>query len=213
MVRTPAQAIAYSKTITRGYGGQCLKFVRTCVGVGSKYGSAKEAWANAQFKHVGLNGIPAGVPIFMSHPKSKYGHVAIYLGNGYIRTTNSSTNRIHTDPISKWQGWGYTVQGWTEDLNGVRVWSAPVAQPNPVPAPTGGANILWQGLYNNAAVKHYQSEMNRVFPKYSHLRPDGDYGPATAAITREFQRRSALSQTGNVDIATKNALIRNGVRF
>jgi len=127
MVRSPAGAIATSKHITVGYGGMCLKFVRTCFGVQSKYVSAIEAWNHAQFKHrtSDPDSMPAGVPGFMTHPHSIYQHVFVTLGDGMMRTTNSDTGRIHTVSIQRWLNNGWTLLGWTEDLNGVRVYAKP----------------------------------------------------------------------------------------
>ncbi|MDM7831478.1 hypothetical protein [Cellulomonas edaphi] len=127
MVRSPAAAIAESKHITVGYGGMCLKFVRTCYGVPPRYESAIKAWENAKHKHPTHNpgSMPAGVPGFMTHPRSVYQHVFVTLGDGMMRTTNSVTGRIHTVAIQSWLNSGWTLLGWTEDLNGVRVFAAP----------------------------------------------------------------------------------------
>lgn len=43
-----------------------------------------------------------------------------------------------------------------------------------------------------------QNHMNRVYPAYSRLRVDGDFGPATEAVVREFQRRAGLVVDGIV---------------
>src|SRR6478609_1259020 len=104
MVRSPAGAIATSKRIKVGYGGMCLKFVRTCFNVGSRYVSAIEAWNHAKFKHRtdDPDSMPAGVPGFMTHPHSIYQHVFVTLGDGMMRTTNSDTGRIHTVSIQSW---------------------------------------------------------------------------------------------------------------
>jgi hypothetical protein len=125
MVRSPAGAITTSKRITVGYGGMCLRFVRTCYDVDSKYVSAIAAWNNAKHKHRTSrpSSMPAGVPGFMTHPHSIYQHVFLTLGDGMMRTTNSSTGRIHTVSIQSWVNAGWTLLGWTEDLNGVRVYA------------------------------------------------------------------------------------------
>lgn len=127
MPRTPAAAIAASKSITVGYGGMCLAFVRTAFGVAPKYASAIAAWNAARYKHrtTNPNALPAGVPGFMTHPRSTYQHVFLSLGGGLMRTTNSITNRIQTVSIQSWLNNGWTLLGWTEDLNGVRVYTPP----------------------------------------------------------------------------------------
>lgn len=224
--RSPIEIVAAARSITTGYGGLCLKFARTCAGIGSKYGSAKAAWAAAAHKHAGYADAPPGAFLFMSHPRSRYGHVAIYLGDGTMRTTNSTTNRIHTDRVTTWVGWGYSVQGWTEDLNGVRVPGlAPVPKPKSTGTTTSGSGtsstststasagaVLGRGS-TGAAVGRLQRALNKVFPAYSHLDVDQSYGPLTAGVVAEFQRRAGLRATGDVDTATREALARYGVRF
>ena len=117
-INTPQQAIAKANTITTGYGGYCLKFVQDCYNAKAVEPSAIAAWNNSRHRHptTSLAGIPVGAPIYFSGG-GPYGHVAIYLGNGMMRTTNSTDNRIHTDPVSLWTGsYGYTLLGWTEDI-------------------------------------------------------------------------------------------------
>lgn len=124
MALSPSQAIAKANSITSGYGGMCLMFCRIAYGVpNGTYPSAAAAWAASKTRHDtgSLNGIPVGAPIYFSQRGNPYGHVAIYLGNGLMRTTNSADNLIHTDPVNKWQSWGYTLLGWTEDIDGAHI--------------------------------------------------------------------------------------------
>lgn len=143
MTRTPAQAVAWANGQFTGWGGRCLQFVRTAYAVPARHINARTAWAKAEGRHTSMVGAYIGAPVFLSHPKSVHGHVALWLGSGNIRTTNSSTNRIHTDPIARWQSWGYTVQGWTETLNGVRLWTPP---PPPPPRPSGDVTALQRAI-------------------------------------------------------------------
>lgn len=218
--RTPDQIVKHSLSITSGYGGLCLKFVRTCANIPGLYGSAKKAWANAKHKHTdGVRNAPKGAFVFLSHPKSQYGHVAIYLGNNKIRTTNSTTKRIHSDPIATWTGWGYTLQGWSEDINGVRIPGLqpakpkPKPKPNPQPKPTPKAAEVLRVGSRGPAVRALQQGLNRTFPAYSKLALDSSYGPLTKSVVAEFQRRSGLRATGEVDAATRAALNGHGVRW
>lgn len=59
-------------------------------------------------------------------------------------------------------------------------------------------------------VKDLQSFMNRVFPAYSKLVVDGDFGPLTEAVVKEFQSRSKLSVDGIVGPNTWSALVHDG---
>jgi peptidoglycan hydrolase-like protein with peptidoglycan-binding domain len=48
-------------------------------------------------------------------------------------------------------------------------------------------------------VRQLQSLLNRDYPAYSHLAEDGDFGPKTEAVIREFQSRAGLPVTGVAD--------------
>jgi hypothetical protein len=141
VVNTGEQAIAKARTQHRHglFGtGTCLMQVRKCYGIGSNFPSAAKAWAGANHKHrSGPNGIPRGVPVFWVGGSHGFGHIAISLGDGLCETTDF-VNRggfgvAHIDDITR--SWGLTFEGWTEDLNGVRVWEKPVA-PEPRKPPT-----------------------------------------------------------------------------
>lgn len=72
-------------------------------------------------------------------------------------------------------------------------------QGKPVPKPSGTAKpssgVLQQGS-TGTAVRSLQARLNRDYPAYSHLTVDGQYGPATTAVVREFQKRAGLSADG-----------------
>lgn len=120
--------------LASGYRSLCLRWVRLVFGVASKYVSAKSAWNNAQYRHVGDRNPPRGVPVFFSG--IPFGHVAVSLGWGVIRTTAwPSGNFIGNTTIDALcKKWGRTYLGWTEDLNGVRIY-CPTPTPPVVPTP------------------------------------------------------------------------------
>lgn len=157
MARTRTQALSYANKTTKGYGGLCLQFVRLCYGVGPKYVSAISAWNNAKYKHrtSSTKSIPKGAPIFFSG--SKYGHVAVYAGNGLMRTTRASTGRIHTMRVATWLAYGYKLLGWTEDLNGVRV-ITPAKKPSPS-KPKAKDTLKLDGYLGPATIKKWQKVM------------------------------------------------------
>lgn len=83
----------------------------------------------------------------------------------------------------------------------------------PLPPPTGGPTrpTLKRGS-TGAAVTSLQSFMNRAFGSYSKLTVDGDFGPATENVMKEFQRRVGLGADGIVGPATYAKLIQYGFR-
>lgn len=61
-------------------------------------------------------------------------------------------------------------------------------------------------------VSQLQAGLNRVFASYSQLDVDGEFGPATEAVVKEFQRRTpGLTVDGIVGPATKLALSKWGI--
>lgn len=80
--------------------------------------------------------------------------------------------------------------------------------PAPAPAPlpnTGGRPTLMRGS-TGGDVTYLQAFLNRVYRSYSNLTVDGDFGPATEAVVREFQRRARIGVDGVVGPATWRAL-------
>lgn len=81
---------------------------------------------------------------------------------------------------------------------------------SPTPTPSTGRPILRQGSTGDV-VRRLQAFLRRVFPTYAGaLVADGDFGPATAAVVKEYQRRSGLTADGIVGPASWAALERSG---
>ncbi|TDE91592.1 hypothetical protein EXU48_15720 [Occultella glacieicola] len=138
-MRTPTQAVEWANRVKAGYSGYCLQFVRSAFGVAAKHASAKDAWLATTRRHTDRTP-PAGVPVWFSFDSGvnrNYWHVAISLGGGRIRTTSYPRsgvvgNTTITGLEKAWSGVGTTYLGWSEDINGVRVYT-PAAPP---PAPS-----------------------------------------------------------------------------
>ena len=136
--RTGTKAIAWAKTQTtqpsRSWHNLCLMFTRSCFGVAAREPNAKRAWETAKHRHATTNAaaIPAGVPVFWK-TKTVNWHVAISIGGGYCYSSDiggkGKIGRIGITDLSR--RWGATLLGWTEDLNGVRVYTPP-AKPKTV---------------------------------------------------------------------------------
>ena len=130
--RTGSQAIAWAKTQTtrpsRSWHNLCLMFVRSCYGVAAREPNAKKAWETAKHRHATTNAaaIPAGVPVFWRTGTVNW-HIAISIGGGRCYSTDiggkGKVGLIGITDLSR--RWGATLLGWTEDLNGVRVYSPP----------------------------------------------------------------------------------------
>lgn len=122
-IRTGSAAVAWARA-RRSWSptGMCLVFSRSAFNVGSYYGSAAAAWRSAVHKHYGTP--PPGVPVFWTGGSHGYGHVAVSLGGGLVRTTDwPRAHVVSTARISDiHRAWGHTYAGWTEDVNRVRIY-------------------------------------------------------------------------------------------
>lgn len=113
-----------SRNRSRDWTGYCLMFVRTAFGVNAVHPSAITAWNAAKKKHTDGD-IPRGVPVFWKG--GKHGHVALSLGGGRCISTDVK-RRGYPDVVtiaSIGKAWGFELLGWTEDINGVTVYSPP----------------------------------------------------------------------------------------
>lgn len=144
--RTGEEAIAIARHQSENgpeFGvGLCLQRTRICYGIGPVYADAAKAWAGAQHKHPTrtVAEIPRGVPVWWTGGRNGHGHVAIATGDGSCWSTDYERpgwfDRVPIEAITR--EWALTFQGWTEDLNGVRVYTPP---PAPEPEKTRGVLV------------------------------------------------------------------------
>jgi hypothetical protein len=130
MTRSGAQAIRWGRqqiaNPSQDWYRLCLMFVRMCFGVPMRERDAGAAWDTAQHKHPtqDAGSIPAGVPVFWELT-SVADHVALSIGAGKCLSNDvKRRGRISVVSIdSITSSWGGQLKGWTEDLNGVRVYT------------------------------------------------------------------------------------------
>lgn len=134
------------KTSWKGY---CLVFVRSCYGINARYPDAEEAFFQSEFKHGTRHTPPPGVPVWWTN--GGYGHVALSAGHGYCYSTDfrrsGFVDKVAITAITR--GWGQRYRGWTEDINGIDVWSPRRPVPTPDPPPRRAvslANVIASAL-------------------------------------------------------------------
>lgn len=116
----------------------CLQFVRMAFDLPAVYPDAGTAWDKAERRHptTDANTIPRGVPVFWELP-SVADHVALSLGGGLCLSNDVKRSGridvVRIDAIGP--AWGARLLGWTEDLNGSRVWTPKPDAPDAPPAP------------------------------------------------------------------------------
>jgi hypothetical protein len=115
-------AAAQAANATRDWTGICLIFTRTCFNVGPANPDATSGWKAAKFKHGTAGTPPLGVPVWWTG--GRHGHVAISTGDGNCFSSDiKRKGKIDKVPISLiTRRWGFLYRGWTEDINGVRIW-------------------------------------------------------------------------------------------
>jgi len=126
--RPIAEAARRSKSPTpTSEVGYCLREVRECLEVGPAAADAIGAWNAAKIRHrfTHVEEIPAGVPIFWAGGSAGHGHIAIAAAKrGWCWSTDIRRpgyfDRVPIDEVTT--KWRMTFLGWTEDLNGVRVY-------------------------------------------------------------------------------------------
>jgi TP901 family phage tail tape measure protein len=143
--RTGTAAInwAQGRIGDEGWYALCQRFVRMALGAGPGFPSAIAAWKGAKFKHGIANptAVPAGVPVYWGG--GQYGHVALSTGAGRIISTDyPKSGRIGTGTISSLtSAWHKPLLGWTEDINGKRIYGLPGLKTGGFTLSDGMANL------------------------------------------------------------------------
>ena len=212
-LRNATQAVDWAKrqisNPSQNWNSLCLKFTRSCYGVAAKYPDAKTAWANVKWRHSTTDAysIPSGVPVYWA-TSSKYDHIAISIGDGKCISTDikrrGKPDIVAIDLVTK--KWG-PLLGWSEDVNGVRVYT-PMGFPGGIPPVLpAGKYISLSGLRNAAQTDPGKPNQNTT--NYAAVKPvedalvakglldkdlaDGHYGKATRAAYKRFQELCGYS--------------------
>lgn len=124
-----ATAQSYAANGRRTQSGMCLRETRQYYGVPAKYPAAKDSLAAAQregkaYRIHNWNKVPKGAIVYWFGGGSKYGHIAISVGKGYVISTDIPSagryGRIHGAQLMR--AWGYTRAYWSPLVNDYRVW-------------------------------------------------------------------------------------------
>ena len=204
-LRIGTAAANWAKSQTSGYTGMCLKFVRLCFNAPSRYPSARSAWLNAKYRHT-AGTPPLAVPVFWNYLPN--GHIAFSLGGGYIRSTDwPSRNRIGTTTITRLSSaWGKRYSGWSEDLNGYRVYAVSTR-------PAVSLSAVTRAARNNAygaGVLTVQKALKRRYPGFDYSTAPGTWGPRTREYYAAWQRTLGYSGSDANGIPGQASLSRLG---
>jgi hypothetical protein len=200
MPRTGREAIAWARDHMTWEPGYCLQWVRSSFDVGSLYPDANTAWRNANRKHRTEYGVhcPRGVPIWWTGGSHGYGHVALSLGDGWCLSTDAGGSgkvaKVRISDLTR--RWGLNFQGWTEDINGVRVFT-----PKPPPPAAGWERVRIRAVGPGRPDSKDQEVVKRRIAqkmgakKYSldmDAKDVDSWGPALTTAYRAWQERLGL---------------------
>lgn len=119
-MRTSNQAVAAARAWTRNRPGMCLFTVQTWLAAPWSGPWAEDAWNRWGGHHVGDTHPPAGVPVYWHNPRSKYGHIALSVGGGRVRSTDwPSSGRVGELSIDEMtRAWNLVYLGWADRFSG-----------------------------------------------------------------------------------------------
>jgi hypothetical protein len=214
-----AQAAQNALAATSFASGFCLRFVRTMLGVGSKFETATRAFNATKHRHTTTP--PAGVPVWWDKGRTTtkfpegLGHVALSLGGGKIRSTDwPSKGKVGTTTIAKlnatWTKQRY--RGWSEDINGVRVFT-PSTPPGAVPPKVSLSKVVQAAESGSkaAGVLIVQKALKREFGLDFSSGP-GIFGPRTKDSYARWQRKMGFTGADADGIPGKKSLTRLGTK-
>lgn len=146
-------------------------------------------------------------------------------GNGSTDQTVTNSGHLHTISVKVGQkvkaGQKIGTMGETGNATGVHLhlgvrFNGRFADPKKWLATKkivpGKTKPLSGGSGYSKATRDWQLSMTKMFPAYANFAGDGIYGPYSADVTREFQSRVGLKQTGKLDAATKKSMRSMGVK-
>jgi hypothetical protein len=117
-LRSPKASIAASRRWTTCRVGMCLSTVQEWMDCPHAIPWAEAAWNASKQRHRRDLNPPAGVPVFWHNPKSKFGHIALSVGHGRVRSTDwpsrATVGEADIDAITR--RWGLVYLGWTGDM-------------------------------------------------------------------------------------------------
>ncbi len=199
-MRNAKEAAAYFRAKDYNRVGKCLYEVQAAFRSPHMFPSAINQWVNANHKHYRDRTPPIGAPVYFQG--GKYGHIAIYIGGGRVRSTDvGGAGRMGTCSIDWFRThWGYTYLGWSGDIaeqnidfdDKIEVYF----------------NRLKPGVDGSASVRMLRRALIRrgflkVQKPLSADRPGDKYSPAVERAVKLWQKKKGHRQLGVFPNATQ----------
>lgn len=123
MVRDAEGTAKNAEQSTSNSPGYCLQWSRERAAIGALFPDASTAWAHAFNRHKGDRNPPRGAMCYWTGGSNGYGHIAVSLGGGKIRSTDSGGKGKPATVALSWPEtyWGLPYAGWADNVNDVEI--------------------------------------------------------------------------------------------
>lgn len=132
MVRNREEAALAAEASKTNTPGTCQLWTRTMFDAPSAGdqdhdgdADAVDGWKSEPptLRHPGDRNPPRGVPVAWSGGRNGFGHRAISLGNGKIRSTDAGGSGVVATVDLEWpeRNWGLAYLGWSESITGLSI--------------------------------------------------------------------------------------------
>ena len=119
-MRSASEAVRYARRFTTNRRGMCLYHVQTWLGAPWSGPYAEWAYHKWGGQHPGDKNPPPGVPVYWHNPRSRYGHIALSVGGGRVRSTDwpgsGRVSELSIDQMTR--AWGLQYLGWSSRIGG-----------------------------------------------------------------------------------------------
>ena len=121
VMRTAHEAARFFKEKDQNRPGMCLYETQAAFNAPHMYPNAITQWHAAKDKHPNDRTPKYGAPVYFAG--GQHGHVAMYVGNGKVRSTDAGGRGKMATVSIDWfrQHWGYSYLGWTGDIGGQKI--------------------------------------------------------------------------------------------
>lgn len=123
MVRNAEQTATSAEQSQTNAPGYCLQWSRERATIAALFPDAATAWAHAFNRHKGDRKPPRGAMVYWTGGSNGYGHIAVSVGNGRIRSSDANGWGYPATVDLGWPEahWGLTYVGWADNVNDVAI--------------------------------------------------------------------------------------------
>lgn len=192
-MRSAKEAARFFKELNTNKVGMCLWHVQNAFGGGHAYPNAITQWREAKHKHAGDRTPKVGAPVYWGG--TQHGHIAIYLGNGMVRSTDAGgAGRMATVPLGWFERhWGMHYLGWSEDIAGRKIEfddhiDVYVRKLRPGVDNSDSVRMLRKALIKRCCLVPAKGLSER--------KPGNKYTPAVERAVRKWEKKKGLKPNG-----------------